>query len=473
VQAAPSGPVIGLLGRLPALLQERLASIRGQGARPSFSWNVWVMLAGTFAGQGISILLSPVLTRIYDPGAFGYLGVYSVLLYTTCVIACLGLDLAIPITASDFECANLLALSAIALVVTTSVIAAITYVLPAHILSPLWLGSIASYRPLLPIGFFLLGAYYLMLALATRAHAFQDIASTRIAQGLAGPVSQIALGLLGGGAPGLAVGFVIGQSSGTIQLFSRTVLRDTTMRAMVSWRGIVAMARRYMHFPLFASWSKVIELAGSTGVLFVLFAGLFSGEVAGFMALSDRVILRPLWMVSTSVLQVFTGEAGRSISRDPVQLRRRFRQVVSRQFLLASGWIVLTNLLAAWVFPLAFGEVWGNAVPYLHALSLTYLGLAVLHPVSNMLQMLERQVMAVAWQTARLVLVSAAVLLPWQAGCSAVGTLWIFSVVQGACCATMLALTAWTIDRQVAAAASPYPISGSRADRHPASPAAE
>ena len=88
-----------------------------------------------------------------------------------------------------------------------------------------WLNPLASYRFLLPIGFVCLGSYYVMVAAATWLGAFQQIARTRISQGLSGPISQIGLGLLGAGAPGLAIGFVIGQSSGTFLLLSR-VYRD-------------------------------------------------------------------------------------------------------------------------------------------------------------------------------------------------------------------------------------------------------
>ena len=38
------------------------------------------MLFGTAAGQAISVLLSPVLTRLYSPDEFGYLSLYSSLM---------------------------------------------------------------------------------------------------------------------------------------------------------------------------------------------------------------------------------------------------------------------------------------------------------------------------------------------------------------------------------------------------------
>jgi hypothetical protein len=66
-----------------------------------FSTNVIFMLAGTALGQAASVLLSPALARIYTPGEFGYLSVYTAALTILGVIAALGFELAIPIAASE------------------------------------------------------------------------------------------------------------------------------------------------------------------------------------------------------------------------------------------------------------------------------------------------------------------------------------------------------------------------------------
>jgi O-antigen/teichoic acid export membrane protein len=416
----------------------------------SFAGNVTVMLAGTVAGQAVSIVLSPLLTRLFTPAEFGNLSVYISVLSLFATISSLGLELAIPICLADVECANLLALCGIALVVTTGLVGLISWLIPARALALLGVASLASYRYLLPIGLACLGGYYVMLAVATRAGAFSDIARTRISQGVSGPLSQIALGTLGAGTPGLMIGSVIGQCSGTLLLFSRFVLGRRNWLRQVSWRGIAAAGRRYINFPLYASWARLLDEAGGGMVLFVLFAACYSPVIAGFMFLSERVIMRPLTIVSTSLLQVFTGEAGRAVAHDSARLRRRFRQVVPLQFLLAAGWIAAANLVAAWIFPRLFGAAWANAIPYLRALSAAYLLQTVLHPVSSTLQVLERQVVAVLWQACRLALVVAAVLLPWCDGMSAVSALWISSLTEAACCLALLALMAGTIERVAA-----------------------
>lgn len=428
-----------LMDRLPAPLR--------RATRPGFTWNVIVMLSGTVAGQFISLLLSPVLTRLYGPSEFGYLSVYGAVLGILGVIASLGLDLAIPIAGTECECADLLALSGLALIGTTIAVALATLLTPAHLLTALSLGPLASYRYLLPIGFACLGGYYVMVSVATWAGAFKDIARTRISQGISGPVSQILLGLSGLGTPGLVIGYVIGQSSGTLLLLMRTVLRRRAMLRTITTSGMAAAARRYMHFPLFASWARLLDMAGGGTILFVVFTACYSSEVAGFMFLSERVIARPLLLVSTSFLQVFTGEAGRALNHDPAMLRRRFYQVVPLQLLFAGCWILLANATAGWVFPRLFGTEWAAAIPYLHALSLSYLVLTVLHPVSTTLQMLEWQVAGAMWQIVRLILVVAGVLIAWHSGATAVTALWTSSVIQAGCVAAVFALMVLSIER--------------------------
>ena len=124
------------------------------------------------------------------------------------------------------------------------------------------------------------------------------------------------------------------------------------------------MARRYARFPLVASWARLLDMAGSGTILFLMFSACYSSEIAGFMFLTERVVARPLFIVSTSLMQVFIGEAGKSVQHDPTRFRRRLRQVVPRQFLLAAAWIAAANLRPAGRSRSLFGEQWDPAIPY-------------------------------------------------------------------------------------------------------------
>lgn len=439
-----------LVDRLPTRVQGHLRRLRHLVTGQSFAGHVTVMLAGTAAGQTVSLLLSPVLTRLFTPEQFGHLSVFNSVLTLFTTIASLGLELAIPICLAERECANLLALCGIVLAATTGLVGLISWLIPRWALDLLSIGSLASYRYLLPIGLVCLGGYYIMLAVATRAGAFSSIARTRISQGLSGPLSQMLLGVLGAGTAGLVIGYVIGQSSGTLLLFIRFVLGRREWLRQITWGRIAAVGRRYIAFPLYSSWARLLDEAGGGLILFVLFAACYSPAIAGFMFLSERVVMRPLVIISTSLLQVFTGEAGRTASQNPAQLRRRFHQIVPLQFLLAATWILAANLIAAWAFPRLFGAKWADAIPYLRALSVAYLSQIVLHPVSGTLQLLERQAMAAVWQICRLGLVVIAVLVPWRSGMPAVSALWISALTEASCCLALLGVMAGVIERVAA-----------------------
>src|SRR5206468_222267 len=154
--------------------------------------------------------------------------------------------------------------------------------------------------------------------------------------------------------------------------------------------AMLALARRYRRFPLVASWAALVDGAGAQA-LYPLITVQYSATVAGFVFLSERIVARPLLMVGTSLLQGFIADAGRTAREEPAQLRRRFRQVVARQFVLALGWVAAANAGAVLLFPTVFGADWAGAVPYVQALSLAYLAQAVVQPVFHTLQILERQ----------------------------------------------------------------------------------
>ncbi len=410
------------------------------------------MLTGTAAGQFVSILLSPALTRIYSPQQFGVLSVYTALLTIFVVIASLRYELTIPMAANDEDATNLVALCGCVLAGTTLIVAVGAFAFPEAALERLWPTPINSayiflYRGLFVLGFLCLGGYYIALYLGTRGGAYHAIARTRLYQGVVGPVSQIGFGLVGAGAPGLLAGSILGQSAGTFGLFHRLLRRDPTVLDKVTWVRMAVLARRYRRFPLIASWAALIDSAGGSQLLYLLVTGAYSARIAGFIFLAERVVARPLSMVGTSILQVYMGEAGRTASEDPPKLKKRFYQVVNRQFWLALVWIGLANGIAAFLFPKLFGAEWGDAVIYLQAMSIGYLAQAIVLPVFHTLQILEKQLLAAAWQISRLVLVVTTFLLAKHFDVAPPTTIVAYSAVQALCCCALLLLMMKSIQK--------------------------
>jgi O-antigen/teichoic acid export membrane protein len=431
--------------------------LRLQGAVRSsaFSRNVSKMLIGTVLGQALSVMLAPALTRIYSPADFGTLGVYMSMLNILVGLAAFRYEIPMLAAATEEAATNMLALCMGLLVVTTLLLSLTALLLPQSLLIGIGLGKLTWVRVLLPMGFACLGGYYVMSYYATRENDFDSLARTRISQGVIGPLSQIAFGLLGGGVVGLTMGFIIGQSSGTLLLFKRLVLNRLSDLRRISLRGVRREAWTHRAFPMISSWANLIDTAGAGQLVYLLVAIYYPGSVAGYMFIAERVVARPLLMVSTSLLTVFMGEIGHALSTEPWLLRRRFLQVSSRQLMFGAAWIVTAGVAAELAFPLIFGRDWADATPYLLVLSVVYLANSVIGSVNYTLQVLGKQAIAAVWQVSRVTAVVLGFVTSSSRALDALHAIAIYAVIQVVACSILFMMMKFSVDRLPQAAPAP------------------
>lgn len=382
-----------------------LMKIRSKFANGGFGRNVLIMFTGTALGQACSLLLSPVLTRIYSPELFGVQGFFIALIGISAVIASLRYEMALPLAGNKEDAANLMAVCFASLISLTVILYSLLALLPQEWLAYA-LGSLMPYRFLLPVGFMCVGAYQIMLGYATLEGVFAIVARTKIYQGIVGPVSQIALGLSGAGGWGLMIGYICGQSASIFNMLARLVIKPGDVLSKITCSGMVKMARRFARFPLISTWSAMINMLGTNSMLLIMIPAFYSTTIAGFVFLTDRIIGRPLLLISTSILQVYLGEAAKTQTADPKAMRRRFLQVTGGQFVIVAMWLLLINTTAFYFIPVVFGSEWAGAVIYIHILSICYLPQMTIVPVMHTLQIMEKQGLTAAWEFGRFILIS-------------------------------------------------------------------
>src|SRR5258708_29582360 len=182
-------------GRRRSVLAVQRDRLRDMLARRPFLKNVSIMLTGSAVGQLASVLLSPILTRLYSPQQLGILSVYTAILAILVVVASLRYELALPLVASEEEAINLMAVCGCALIASTVTVAVAAFAFPEDLLKSLWPNPfhfyrMAGYRGFLILGFVCLGRYYIALYFTTRQRAFQAMPRTRIYPGVTVPLSQ-------------------------------------------------------------------------------------------------------------------------------------------------------------------------------------------------------------------------------------------------------------------------------------------
>ena len=394
---------------------ELLGKLRAFLPRNRFVRNVGVIFGGASLGQGIVILASPLLTRLYTPENFGVLAVYASLLGIVAVVASLRYEAAIILPERDEDAAKLLILCLGILVLMSLLVGIAVGFLGDQIVRLTKTPTLGPYLWLLPLSVLLVGIYQVFNHWAVRKRAYTHIARTRLSQGIGQTLTQTALGFFPKlGSIGLIAGQVVAQAAGSTTL-ATLARRDKVAFKAVRLAGLCRAAHRYRRFPMLSCGSALLNSIGLYGPALLL-AAFYGPQVAGWFALSQRVVAVPLAVLGNAVGYVYDGEFAYAASHSDERLSPLFWRTVKVMSSVGLLVVVLVTLPAPWSFPIVFGREWGEAGVYVQVLSLMFLARFVSTPIAGTLDVLERQDLHLLREIARVVLMSGAVSLAWGLG---------------------------------------------------------
>jgi len=335
-------------------LFRRLTRITGDG----FIRSVSILVGGSAVAQLLSLLMLPIVTRLYTPADFSTLAVYSALLTILTAVACLRLEIAIPLPENDSDAVNLLAIALGASLIFSIVIGLIVIIFPEIIAEFLRQPMLAKYLWLLPIGICVTAFYNALQFWTTRKKEFSRIARTRMEQAVGGSMTQIGLGWLGATPLGLLLGQIVSSAAGVFGLGQRALINDRENIHSISWQEMKRVLKRYERFPKI---SIIESLANNAAIQVpvVLIAAMAIGPEAGYLALAMRVMQAPLGLIGGAISQVY-------LSRAPEKHRENRLGEFTASILggltkTGVGPLIFAGFVAPDVFGLVFGEDWRRA----------------------------------------------------------------------------------------------------------------
>lgn len=374
--------------------------------KSGFLRSVSVLIGGTVASQMMLLLAAPVLTRLYSPQDFGLLAVFIAFLMFMSTVVSLRYEQAIPLPEDAREGAALLVLSMAMTVLVAAVLALPSIWYAKEVAARLNVPGFAEYIFLLPIGALLIGFYNVLSQWAIRTREFGTLAKTRVSQSF----FAIAIQLFGAplGPIALLIGQVAGHGAGSVSLYLQEVGKHRTLFRSVSLRDLTRIAKRYRRFPLYASWGAMFNTIGSQ-LPPVLFAALFSPALAGTYALANRVLSMPMQVIGKAIANVFlagVADAGREGCLGILVARVHGK-------LAHIGMVPTLMLLIAGpdIFVFAFGSQWREAGVFAQWLAPWLYLVFVTSPMSAVLDLLDRQAAAMAFQGLLLTVRIASILL--------------------------------------------------------------
>lgn len=364
--------------------------------------NVVVISSSSALGQLLTVIVAPILTRIYSPSDMGVMRIYLSILGIITVSSALNYEMAIPLPEDDSSAINLLALSLSILLLVSTLVGIAFIFLGTQLLEIFDAVIIVDYVWLLPIGMLGYGIYNILSYWAVREKAYAVIAKTKLIKSLGMVMTQLGLGAITANPIGLIIGELVGHFSGALTSAKLIINRNKVLLPSISIDGVRKVAARYRRFPLLSSWSTLLNAFGSQlPILFI--SAIYGSEVLGWISLGQTIMVVPLSLIARSVSEVFFGEFAQAANDNNGQLPRLFRRMLISMVVISLPVVILFALLGPILTPIIFGNRWLEAGIYMRILAPKIFFQTIAQPTGSALAVLERQDLHIVREVLRVI----------------------------------------------------------------------
>lgn len=328
----------------------------------AFLRSVVVLVGGTAFAQGLILVTLPVITRLYAPEDFSVLAVYSSIAVIFTVVACLRLEIAIPLPEDDEDAANLLALAIISCTLLSAIVALVILFFGHQIALLIDQPALHPHLWMLAPTIWIASIYVALTFWATRHKQFAAVSKTRITQAFSSITVQIGFAVLTTTGPmGLLVGQIVNGGAGAFGLGKNAFIKQKTALSKISFRGMRSTLIEYKRFPKYSTLDALAS-SGSNYLPVIIIAATATGPDAGYLLLATRAMAVPLALLGGAISQVYLSQAPSEL-RDG-RLDAFTTDVISGLAKSGIGPLIFMGIAASHIFPLVFGNAWGPAGQY-------------------------------------------------------------------------------------------------------------
>lgn len=357
--------------------------------RASFARSVGVLAGGTAAAQVIAVLALPFITRLYTPKDFSVLAVYASILGIVAVVACLRLDIAIPIPQCDEDAANLLAIALLSCTTVSALVMISIWWFPEQIVGAIGQPELGPFLWMIPLGVWTTSSYSAIQFWATRKKRFTAIAKTRMGQATGSASAQLAGGIWNVlGSFGLLLGQLIGSGAGTFGLVFSAWRKDRQTLQCITWCGMRRVLGEHKRFPKYSIFEAFANRGAIEFPIIIIATTELEAE-AGYLFVAMRAMAVPLSLIGGAVSQVY-------LSRAPDELRAGQLGSFTRTTIIGlarTGVVPLlfAGMISPFAFPLVFGFQWQRAGEMVLWMTPWFILQFLASPVSMALHVTQKQ----------------------------------------------------------------------------------
>ncbi|EKR9385154.1 MULTISPECIES: lipopolysaccharide biosynthesis protein [Raoultella] len=276
----------------------------GSLKKSEFVRNVTIVMSGTAIAQLISVLISPLLTRIYGAESFGVMGIFVATVTVISTVAALRYDLAIVLPK---EIKDSRAIFVLGLLICTfiCILLLLFQFINKPLMSMIGLGDIAHLYFLIPIGvlFFTISSLY--DSWLSRNKNFRLLSISTIIGTLASSIVMLLGWGIGASIVTLLLGSIFNNVAKIIFILMKTIKESPFdyKRNGLSLSDIKSNAIKYKDFVIYRAPQDLINSL-SQNMPSLILGYIFEPRIVGFFWLANRVLRLPSSLISEAVRKV-------------------------------------------------------------------------------------------------------------------------------------------------------------------------
>lgn len=345
-----------------------------------FQKNVATLFSGTFISQIINILGALLLAKLYAPELYGTYNVFLSLVSILIIINTLKLEYIIVTESSKERSINLISvLSFLVLLISLSYLlfflAISSFFANKNIkLAVLLLSSISSV--------FLSGTK-IFESYATRVSWFKEITYARVLMSLSTVSIQFIFFYLY--KDGLIFGYIIALII-TCTFYILILKSDLKLPNLTLLKTSLKNNKNILRFAFPSGFINSIGI----NIMPILLVSYFSASATGVYSLGLKIVSVPLFLISSSVSQVFFQKASIFFSESRHKLFSLTKKVVVSSLLTMLTALLLINTLGLYILGFIFDKHWENLNLYVLILSFYMICQSAFVPISYLIVIVNK-----------------------------------------------------------------------------------
>jgi len=333
------------------------------------------LMSGTLIAQVVMLAFIPILTRLYTPSEFGTYALFFSITGILGTVSNWKYDQAIMLPKSDKDAQALVFLSILIIFGMVTLVIVALVIFKDYFIS--YFNGATYVVWLIPLGVLLTGFLQVFNAYSSRNQFYKKLSTVRVANSIT-TVSFQSLSKYLFKFDGLILGKMLADLVSLFLLLRFHIKKQTLQLKSFSKRRVRANLKRHEHFPKYQSFTSFLN-AVSQNILVLLFASLYSAEVAGFYALTVRVLQAPIALIGGSTREVYYQRASRMYASGENILNLYFKTTLGLLKLFVLPFLTVL-LFGPYIFSFIFGNEWEASGTMAQILILWFLFLFINSP---------------------------------------------------------------------------------------------